>query len=99
MGGIFSSKQPQSKAPTRLNSIQINQSSYGNCIPLLYGTDRLPMILIDYVDFTATPVSQQQGGKGGGSKTSSSYDYSASVMVCCARDRCRPLRRFSTTKA
>jgi len=80
MGGIFSSKQPQSKAPTRLNSIQINQSSYGNCIPLLYGTDRLPMILIDYVDFTATPVSQQQGGKGGGSKTSSSYDYSASVM-------------------
>lgn len=84
MGGFFSPKQTQSTIPTRLNSIQINQSAFGNCIPLLYGTDRLPMTLIDYVDFVSTPTSQQQGGKGGGSKTASGYTYSASLsaMLC-----------------
>lgn len=79
MGGLFG-KKAQSQTPTRLNGIAINQSLYGNAIPLLYGTSRLPMMLIDYVDFKATPQSQSAGGKGGGGGSTTSYTYSASVV-------------------
>jgi len=79
MGGLFGSKA-QSTTPTRLNGIAINQSLYGNVVPLVYGTSRLPMLLIDYVDFVAKPQSQSAGGKGGGGGATSSYTYSASIV-------------------
>ena len=79
MGGLFGSKA-QSTTPKRLNGIAVNQSLYGNVVPLVYGTSRLPMLLIDYVDFTAHPQSQSAGGKGGGGGATSSYTYSASIV-------------------
>lgn len=71
----------QSTTPSRLNSIQVNQSSYGNCVPLLYGTGRASITLIDYVDFKATPQTQKSAGKGGGSSTTTGYSYSATLVM------------------
>jgi hypothetical protein len=79
MGGLFG-KKAQSTTPTRLNGIAINQSIYGNTVPMQYGTGRLQMLLIDYVDFTAKSQSQSSGGKGGGGGSTSSYTYSASIV-------------------
>lgn len=79
MGGLFG-KKTQSTTPTRLNGISINQSVYGNAVTLLYGTSRIPLTLIDYVDFKATPHSDSTGGKGGGGGSTSSYTYSASIV-------------------
>jgi len=52
--------------------IQVNQSAYGNVVPLLYGTDRVPVTLIDYQDFKSTAETAKQG-KGGGSPTTTGY--------------------------
>lgn len=79
MGGLFGQKT-QSTTPTRLNGISINQSVYGNAIPIVYGTSRIPLTLIDYVDFKATPHSDSTGGKGGGGGSTSSFTYSASIV-------------------
>lgn len=80
MSGLLG-KRSQSTTPTRLNGISINQSVYGNVVPLLYGTSRIPITLVDYVDFTANPQSDSDGGgKGGGGGTVSSYTYSASIV-------------------
>jgi len=82
MGGLFG-KKSQSSTPTRLQAIQVNQSAYGNVVPLLYGTDRVPVTLIDYQDFKSTAETAKQG-KGGGSPTTTGYKYSASWigMLC-----------------
>lgn len=80
MSGLLGKKPTQSATPVRYNAIQINQSAYGNCIPLQYGTNRLPITLMDYTDFNSTPASQGAGGKGGPSQTTSSYNYSASWL-------------------
>lgn len=84
MSGLFGGKKTQSTTPQRLNAIQINQSAYGNAIPICYGTNRVPITLIDYVDFQAVPQTQSGGGKGGGGSTTTGYQYSASIvgMLC-----------------
>ncbi len=80
MSGLFGGKKSQSTTPVRLNGIQVNQSTYGNAMPLLYGTSRLPITLGDYQDFKSQAQSQS-GGKGGGSSTTTGYTYSASIIA------------------
>lgn len=65
--------------PTKLNGIQVQSSSYGVPISLAWGTVRANCNIIDYVDFKAKSVSSSAGGKGGG--TTSSYSYSATVLM------------------
>jgi putative tail protein len=86
MGGLFGGKKTQSSIPTRFNAMQINQSAYGNVVPLLYGTDRLQITLIDYQDFNSkATTSQSSSGKGGSGQTTSGYTYSASwVGLLCS---------------
>ena len=73
----------QSTTDVRLNGININQSTYGNCIPLLYGQNRCALMLLQYENFVATPHTQQQsGGKGGGGGSSNTtFTYSASLVM------------------
>ncbi|GEM_PF-2092944 len=72
MGGLFKKKkteEPISREGNRVNSLQIQQSTYGATIPVVYGTTRVAGNIIDYVDFTPiahTKVTQQAGGGGGG---------------------------------
>lgn len=86
MSGLFGSSHPQSSIPTRYNGIQISSSSSGNCIPLLYGMQRMPFNLGWYGAFTSTPVTSNTGGGkgGGGSQQTTGYSYNASFigLIC-----------------
>jgi hypothetical protein len=92
VSGIFGSKPSQATTPVRLNGIGINQSVYGNAVPLLYGTSRLTITLIDYVDFTST-AQTQSGGKGGGSGTTTGFTYTASFIAALCEG---PIASIST---
>lgn len=62
----------------RLHSLSLTQSLNGICIPILYGTARLPQNLLQYLDFTSGKP-YQQGGKGLG-KSGSAYEYYAAIL-------------------
>lgn len=81
MGFLF--PKAQSSTDPRLNSMQVNQSSYGNAIPLVYGRTRVPMFLLHYLDFKATAHTAKQsgGGKGGGGPKNTSFTYSAALVI------------------
>jgi len=69
---------------TKLEALKIQSSAYGVVIPVVGGVNRVAGNLIDYLGFKATPQTstQDQGGKGGGVKTTSNtYTYSASVLM------------------
>lgn len=99
MSGLFGGKKTQSTTPQRLNAIQVNQSAYGNAIPLLYGTSRLPIILIDYVDFQSIAQTQSGGGKGGGGSTTTGYKYSASIDCALCEGPINSVRSVFKDKA
>lgn len=77
MSGLFG-KQPHSIVPQRYAGIQMQQSTYGQCIPLVYGQNRVSNFLIDYDDFKVTQTSN--GGKGGGGQATD-YDYHATLIM------------------
>ena len=68
-----------------LAGIQLQTSSYGGVLPVVYGTNRIPGNLIDYDDFTPIAhTSSQQVGKGGGggsTVTNTTYTYTAGVIL------------------
>ena len=102
MGGIFGGGGgSQSETPKALNGIQTLQSSYGNCIPLVYGRTRIPGTMIWYTNFTATAhTSGGGGGKGGGGGTgSTSYTYSASVIIMLAEGQITNVNNTFADKA
>ncbi|MGH9523412.1 MAG: phage tail protein, partial [Terriglobales bacterium] len=72
---------------TNLGAIRVQVSIQGSVRPLVFGTNRISAKLLDYDDFTATPVKNagKKGGKGGGGKAGGNsgqtiYKYSASIM-------------------
>ena len=82
MGGLFGGGGTISTTAERIAAIQIQTSSYGGCLPIVYGTNRVPANLIDYADFTAIPhTTTQSGGKGGGgtSVSNTTYTYTAGL--------------------
>lgn len=78
MGGLFGGGQTMNASEYPLAGLSIQSSSYGKCIPLLWGKTRITGNLIWYGDFVAIPhtSTQSSGGKGGGGSTSSSTAYS-----------------------
>lgn len=87
MGGA---KKTQAATTTVLGGIKIQSSVAGAVIPRGWGTYRVAGNLIYYTDFTAVAVpndTSSSGGKGGGStpSTSTTYNYSASVIMAIAQ--------------
>lgn len=74
-----------STSEQRILSLQIQQSSYGLALPIVFGQNRIAGNLIDYTDFTAvaTTTRTTQGGKGGGGVTQedTKYTYEAAVIM------------------
>lgn len=74
-----------SNSTPMIGAVRIQQSTYGLTIPLVWGRPRITGNLIWYGDFKATPHTEvtQSGGKGGGgvSQSSTTYTYSAAVMM------------------
>jgi hypothetical protein len=78
-GGNMASTQP------RIHSLRIQTSAYGQAIPIVYGTQRLPGKLLWNDDFKAIAHTEQTqtGGKGGGGEevTTTNYTYQTAVML------------------
>ena len=75
-----------STSEQRILSLQVQQSSYGLTLPVVFGQNRLAGNLIDYTDFTAiaTTTRTRSGGKGGGGKVTqedTKYTYEAAVIM------------------
>lgn len=78
MGSLFAPKGSQSTAPRRAQGIELQRSSYGEVVPIVYGQNRVAPTLLWYDDFTA--IKQEQGGKGGGGSVTG-YTYTAAVIL------------------
>lgn len=87
MGGILGGHNTTiSHEENRINALQVQQSTYGTVIPVVFGTNRVAGNLIDYMDFTAIPHTKTttSGGKGGGKVTSTETTYTYEVAVIFA---------------
>ena len=78
MSGLFKSQRTFS---TQLAGVNLQTSSYGGVLSLLYGTTRAPANMVDYDDFT-TNSSTQRMGKGGSKSTTYSYTVGAILAIC-----------------
>jgi hypothetical protein len=85
LGGIFGHSSTISHEDPRINALQIQQSTYGGVIPVVFGTNRIAGNLLDYVDFTpiAHTTTQSSGGKGGGgvTQTDTTYTYTVAAII------------------
>lgn len=72
-------------AEERILSLQVQQSSQGLTLPVIYGRTRVAGNLIWYGDFVTieNKTTTQQGGKGGGGvkQVDIAYTYEAAVML------------------
>ena len=85
MGGIFSRGQNTVTEADRISEFQINQATYGNVVPIIFGTTRVAGNIIDYYNFNAIQHSETtrtgKGGGGGSSSTNITYTYKAAVLI------------------
>ena len=87
-----------SNSEQRILSLQVQQSSQGLTLPVVYGRARVAGNLIWYGDFTTIEhkTTTQQGGKGGGSVTQedTSYTYEAAVMMSLCEGEIKGIGRI-----
>ncbi len=80
MAGIFGGGSSTPSA-SPVTSLRLQTSTRGRPIPLAYGKPRLAGNLIWYGDLVATGHSQSAGGKGGSAPSSTTYTYTAGVII------------------
>ena len=76
--------QPTSQKPQMVTTLNVQTSSFGICMPLVWGTASLTGNMIWYDDFTATEQDSTSGGGGkggGGNITSTTYTYTTSFAM------------------
>ncbi len=78
MGG--GGKSNASKTP-RLMGLDLTGAQYGNCIPVVFGQNKVPGNVIWYGDFKAVGHKEKAAGKGGGGKSNTTYTYTSSWQV------------------
>lgn len=77
----MSGNKALSTSQTKLEALQLQSSSYGVTIPVVYGQNRIAGNLLWYGGFQAHAHTSSAGGKGGGGATSTDYTYSASILM------------------
>lgn len=74
-----------STSETRAEALKLQSSAYGAAVPVVHGKTRISGNLLDYGNFKAIAHTETQelGGKGGGgtSMESTTYTYSATVLI------------------
>lgn len=80
MSSLFGTGGSKTQQPVRYTAINLTTSSQGLPIPLGWGAFRAGANILWYNDFKAVASSRSAGGKGGSSGTTS-YDYSAAVIL------------------
>lgn len=87
-----------SNSEQRILSLQVQQSSQGLTLPVVYGRARVAGNLIWYGDFTTieTRTITRQGGKGGGGvqQEDTSYTYEAAVMMALCEGEIKGIGRI-----
>lgn len=87
-----------SNSEQRILSLQVQQSSQGLTLPVVYGRARVAGNLIWYGDFTTieTKTTTRQGGKGGGGvqQEDTSYTYEAAVMMALCEGEIKGIGRI-----
>jgi hypothetical protein len=76
--GLFGTKRTSTD---QLVGINLQTSSYGGSLPLIYGTTRVTGNLVDYDDFV-THANSTRTGKGGSVSTSYTYSAGAILALC-----------------
>ena len=80
MGALFGGGNDTNAAKVeKLDHIQLSGSTYGTCIPIVYGTQRVAPILIWYNDFTSHEKKQEVGK--GFSQEQTTYTYTACIQL------------------
>ncbi len=83
MAGLFGSGKSVVNEQERISEFQVNQATYGEVVPIVFGTTRISGNIIDYFNFTAVRHEESQSaGKGGKTTTTNvTYTYKAAVLV------------------
>ena len=84
--GMLNRKSNVTTSAQRISSFQVNQSSYGTPLKLVFGTSMIRGALMDYTDFTAIAhtTTTTSGGKGGGKVKQTDTSYTYTVAGCMA---------------
>ncbi|HVI52908.1 MAG TPA: phage tail protein [Candidatus Sulfotelmatobacter sp.] len=80
-------KKTQAQTQSTVTDLQVQTSTQGAVVPVVYGTQKVAGNLIWYGDFTSIPhysSSASGGGKGGGGGSSSSVDYTYQTAIAFA---------------
>lgn len=80
MSGLLFGGGSQPPEPTRYGTLQIQSSTQGLPIPILYGRVKVAANLLWYGNFKAIRHENVVGGKGGGSTTTISYTYTTGII-------------------
>lgn len=65
---------------SKIANFQLNTSTYGLTVPVVFGTTRIPGNVIDWYDFTQIAhTTRQSAGKGGGGTTAEHTEYTYTV--------------------
>ncbi len=81
-GGNWGPRSAANTGVEKLAAVQIQKSAWGSGLPIVYGTNRVAGNLIYTNDFKAIENKQKQGvGKGGGSVTTVSYEYTVTAIL------------------
>lgn len=75
MGGNSNNSAPA------IAGLRIQTSTYGLPIPIVWGQQRIQSNLLWFADFKAIPYTTNQGGKGGGGVSQTSYSYVAAGFL------------------
>ncbi len=95
---IFPTKLPGVQGP-RLEDLSITISTYGNPIPLIYGTFRAAGNVIWATNLVEVATTTEQGGKGGGGQDVTNFSYFGNFAVAFAgRDINQVLRIWANKK-
>lgn len=80
MSGLLFGGGGQPPEPTRYGTLQIQSSTQGLPIPIVYGHVKTAANLLWYDNFKAIRHENSVGGKGGGSTTTISYTYTTGII-------------------
>ncbi len=78
----------------RLSDLKVQVSTYGNFIPITYGTTRLSGNIIWASDLVETKKTEDAGGKGGGGQEYTTYSYAANFAIKLCKGEIAGVRRI-----
>lgn len=92
-GLVFAPDGPSTEGP-RLGDTNVSSSSLGKVLPENYGVTRVSGNMIWSAGLKEVKTTTEQGGKGGGGATVTSYTYFASYAMALGRGNGKILRRI-----